>query len=143
MIHILGNASNAPKVVTFRSRKGVTTRWWTTNGVLRWEDSTGASGEIANLRDAVDRLNSCLAMAGTSTDHGVECDAQDRRQIRRFAEELGELIAEMRRHGTPYDRLRDAKILLPGGPLSPREIASNPRIASPRKCALINPKYFE
>ena len=142
MIHILG-ASRAPSVVVFESRKGVTTRWWVSRGVLHYENSDEATGEIASYQEAYYRLLACVAMQGVSTAPGVECDAHDRAKINKFIAAAGELLKTMREHGTPYDRLKDAGILREGGQLSAQEIAADERIRYARKCVHVNSKYFD
>lgn len=142
MVHILG-ASRDPSVAIFKSRTGVTTRWWLENGTLKWEDSKGDEGQMASADDAAHRLRAIAAMKGLGTEFGIECDARDRKALSEFIDQAAALIKRMRQHGTPYDRLRAAGILRDGGLVTPGEIATNPRIRDPRKVISVNRKYFD
>lgn len=142
MVHIIG-ASRNPAVVTFKSRSGVTTKWWVENGSLHWEDSKGDAGQIANADDAAHKLRAIAAMKGLGSDIGIECDARDRKAIGEYIDQLAALIKKMREHGTPYDRLQAAGILRPGGRLTPREIATNPKIAQGRKTVQVGARFFD
>lgn len=142
MVHIIG-ASRDPAVAIFKSRTGVVTRWWLEEGVLKWEDSKGQEGQMANADDAAYRLRAIAAMKGMGSEFGIECDAQDRKAIGDFIEKAAALIKKMRERGTPYDRLRAAGILRDGGRLTPKDIATNARIRDPRKTISVSRKFFD